>query len=278
MRIHTSTFCILCCLLLVSGAIVGVLVSCDEKEIDPPVVGSSAGTGPVGGGDAQNLALTASPSETITVTEGDQGSVTITARVENNIGQPMPDGTNVQWTNTVGTLDNTSSTTSSGLSSVTLTFPTSYTGCSTVTASAGDASDSIQVCVKNVVPTATPTLTPTTAPTTTPNPTATPSKIFMVSSTTTSVGHKGTATITATALTNGQPDANIQVNFTVSGSGLVNPGANYTNNAGQATTEFTGNHSKGPGCAGPPANETATVTATTADGRSGSVTIIVTCP
>ncbi len=272
MRYTSSTLYLVLALTIISGVIVGVIAGCDEKNIKAPVIGPSAGSGPVGGGDTQKIILSASQSDTLPVVEGNQGTIQITARVENQIGQPMPDGTSVVWSTTVGTLDSPTTTTTDGASNVTLTFPQAFSGCSIVTAISGDATATISVCVTNVTPTPTPTVVPTETPTLTPTPTSTPARVFVVSAGKTVINHDRSTTITALALTDGVADANLQVNFSVSGSGTIDASAGITDSSGKATVQFTGNHSN-PGSTDP--SETATVTATTADGRSGSISIIV---
>ena len=261
--IKTSTLYLLVTLLAISLLTFVLMSGCDEQQIKSPVIGPSAGSGPVGGGDAQKIRLTANPSETITALADAQATVQITAIVENNIGQPMPDGTVVYWTATNGTLDSVTTTTTNGASTVTLTFTKDFTGSSVVTAIAGDATGSITINVVSVTPTA--TITPTTTPTTTP----TPSKAFIVSAENTSISHGGTTNINATVLTNGQPDQNIQVTFTVSGGGgVLSANAATTNASGVATVVFTGNNTSA-------SDITATITASTFDGRTGSTTVIV---
>lgn len=258
-----STLYLIVMLLAISALIVGLIIGCDEKQIKSPVLGSSAGSGPVGGGDAQKIRLTANPSETITALSDAQATAQITAIVENNIGQPMPDGTVVYWTATNGTLDSVTTTTSNGASTVTLTFTQDFTGRSVVTAVAGDATGSITIEVVSVTPT--PTITPTTTPTTTP----TPSRAFIVSAENTTIAHRGQTNINATVLTNGQPDKNVQVTFTVSGGGgVLSANAATTNDNGVATVVFTGNNTSA-------SDITATITASTSDGRTGSTTVIV---
>lgn len=258
-----STLYLIVTLSAISALILGLIIGCDEKKIKSPVTGSAAGSGPVGGGDAQKIRLTANPSETITALADAQATAQITAIVENNIGQPMPDGTVVYWTATNGTLDSVTTTTTNGASTVTLTFPQDFTGRSVVTATAGDAAGSITIHVVSVTPT--PTITPTTTPTTTP----TPSKAFIVSAENATIVHRGKTNINATVLTNGQPDQNVQVTFTVSGSGgVLSSSAATTNENGVATVVFTGNNTSA-------SDITVTITASTSDGRTGSTTVIV---
>ena len=253
MKIQKSTVYLVLFLVILSGLLIGSLIGCNEKKhIKPPVIGPAAGSGPVGGGDTQSIKLTASPSSTITVVGDEQATVTITALIENNIGQPMPDGTPVYWEASVGTLSATTGTSSNGSSSVTLTFPKNYTGCGHVTARSGDAQETIMVCVESVTPT------------------PTPSKVFIVrtdkSLIDTSAGD--IATISATAMTDGQPDVGIQVSFTVSGPGILKASADETDESGIASVELRGNNTG-------TTQQTVTVTATTTDGRSGSVQILV---
>lgn len=247
----TSTLYLLLTLLAISALIVGLIIGCDEKQIKSPLLGPSAGAGPVGGGDAQKIRLTANPSETITTLEDAEATVQITAIVENNIGQPMPDGTVVYWTATNGTLDSVTTTTTNGASSVTLTFPKAFTGSSVVTATAGDATDSITINVVSITPT------------------GTPSKGLVVSADQTIIPHQGTTTITAFVSTDGEPDANVQVNFSASGAGILKESAAITDENGNASVILIGNNTT-------TTDQTATVNATTEDGRSGSVSVIVT--
>ena len=252
-----STLYLIVTLLAISALILGLIIGCDEKQVKSPVVGSAAGSGPVGGGDAQNIRLTANPSSTITAVGEEQATAQITAIVENNIGQPMPDGTVVYWTATVGELDSVTTTTSNGASTVTLTFPGSFTGSSVITATAGDATASITINVVNVTPTPTITTTPT------------PTTGFVVSAAQTTIAHHGTTTITAYVTRDGEPESGVQVNFSVSGAGILQKSAAITGADGKASVVLTGNNIS-------TSDQTATVTATTADGRSGTVSVIVT--
>jgi len=244
-----STMYILIIMSVISLAIIGSMLSCgDDKQITPLVAGPAAGSGPVGGGDTQKIRLLASPSETITVATGEQATAKITALVENNIGQPMPDGTVVYWSATIGDLDSTTTTTSNGSSTVTLTFPESYDGCSEVTARSGDAEATVKICVTSV------------------------NRIFIVNATNTTIYFTTSSPkqtqITALATTNGEPDVNLQVSFSVSGPGVLSASASVTDSSGQATVTLTATD---PGSD----PQTATVTATTADGRSGTISVMV---
>ncbi|GAK57689.1 hypothetical protein U27_04656 [Candidatus Vecturithrix granuli] len=252
-----STLYLIVALLAISALILGLIIGCDEKQIKSPVVGSSAGSGPVGGGDAQKIRLTANPSSTITAVGEEQAIVKITAIVENNIGQPMPDGTVVYWTATVGSLDSVTTTTSNGASTVTLTFPKAFTGSSVVTAIAGDATDSITINVVNVTPTPTVTATPT------------PALGLVVSASNTTIQHGESTTITAYAYRDGQPEAGVQVNFRVSGAGVLQQSAGITDAAGIVTVTLVGQNTS------TSSDQTATVTATTNDNRSGTISVIV---
>lgn len=252
-----STLYLIVTLLAVSALILGLIIGCDEKKIKAPVTGPSSGSGPVGGGDTQKIRLTANPSKTITALSDAQATAQITAIVENNIGQPMPDGTVVYWTATNGSLDSVTTTTSNGASTVTLTFPQDFTGRSVVTATAGDATDSITIHVVSVTPTPTVTSTPT------------PTTGFVVSAAQTTIAHQGTTTITAYVTKNGQPEVDVQVNFSVSGAGILQESAAITDSTGKAAVVLIGNNSS-------TNDQTATVTATTADGRTGTVSVIVT--
>jgi hypothetical protein len=249
MRItRSSTVYVLLTLTLISLVIGGIIAGCDKKHIDPPVVGPSGGSGPVGGGDTQKIQLLANPSDNITVFTGEQATAKITAIVKNSIGQPMPDGTVVYWTATAGALDSTSTTASNGSATVTLTFPKSYNGCSWITAKSGDAQATIEICV------------------------TTQSKPFSVETNNATVSHfppNNKATITVIAST---ADEGLQVTFTVVGGGSLNRSGGTIDATGKLTATFTGFN--------PTAATTvsATITATTADGRSGSVTIYVTNP
>ncbi len=265
---RTRSLALLLVLLLLSWAVVGSFIGCsnEKKQIAPPVVGPSAGSGPMGGGETQSLQLTASPSEDLTTIGEEQGTISITALVENSIGQPMPDGTPVYWSTTKGTITPTTGTVSNGSSDASITFSQRFDGCSDVTARSGDASDRIKLCVNNVE------ATPTTAPTVTPIATATPSKIFIVSASPITISHNGKSDIRAFASTNGTPDRNLQVNFNASGAGILNASANATDASGNATVTLNGNNSAGTTA------QTVIVTATAADGRTGTVTVIVNAP
>lgn len=251
-----SMLCFLLLLTLISAAIIGLMIGCSENKIDTPLTGPSSGSGPIGGGDSQKMKLTASPSNTITVVGNAEASAKVTAIVNNSIGQPMPDGTAVYWSATVGTLDSPTQTTSNGAATVTLTFPTSYSGCSTISAESGDVSSSITVCVSRREATPTPTVTPT------------PSKALIVSADESSVAHKQSTTISALVLTNGSAEKGVPVKFSVSGNGVLDHSAAVTDDSGKAEVKFTGNNTT--------ANDvTATITASTDDGRTGSVSVIV---
>lgn len=248
--LNTSTLYLLVALLAISLLTFGLIIGCDEQQIKSPVIGPSAGSGPVGGGDAQSIKLTATPSKTITALAGAQATAQINAIVENNIGQPMPDGTVVYWTATNGTLSSVTTTTSSGASAVTLTFPLDFSGNSVVTATAGDATGSITINVISVTPT------------------GTPSKGLAVSANQTTIAHRGTTKITAFVSTDGEPDANIQVNFSASGAGILQESSAITDKNGNASVTLIGNNTSS-------GDQTATVNVTTADGRTGSVSVIV---
>jgi len=256
-RFTTSTIVIVLILTLISAVVIGLLVSCDKnKQITPPILGPAAGSGPVGGGETQRLELIVNPSGTITVTTDVQAQAKIIAFPKNSINQPMPDGTVVYWRANAGTIDPISSTTSSGTTTATLTFTKGYNGCSVVTARSGDVEASVNVCVSSVTATVTPIAT------------ATPSKNFILSANPLVIAHGGTSIITATATTNGQPNPNIQVNFTVSGAGTLTTNAGVTDGSGNASVTLIGNNTG-------TTELTATVTATTTDGRTGSITIRV---
>ena len=251
-----STLYLILSLLCLSLAIIAILAGCDEKTIDSPILGPASGSGPIGGGETQKIRLTASPSGDIPTIGEEAATATITALVQNNIGQPVTDGTAVYWSTTTGTLNTTSGTTSNGSSAVTLTFPKNHSGCSTVTAESGDAESSIQICTTNSTPTPTVTATPT------------PATAFIVSSSASTVAHRGKSTITAYAATNGVVDEGLQVNFSVSSGGTLSASAATTDANGNAQVVFTGNNTSS-------GDITATITATTTDGRSGSTTVIV---
>ncbi|PIE32252.1 hypothetical protein CSA56_15985 [candidate division KSB3 bacterium] len=245
MKENISAFYLITTLAIFSVALIGMIAGCDEKTIDTPILGPAAGSGPVGGGESQQITLSASPSRTVEVGAGEQGTVEITALVENNIGQPMSDGQTVIWSATVGTLSQTTDRTIDGLSSVTLTFPKDYTGCSTVSAKSGDASASIKVCVK------------------------TTTESIRVKASDTIIDHGDSITITATVLEDRKPQAGVQVDFSVSGSGvLTSSTSTMTDASGTTTVTMRGNNTSG-------SDSTATVTAKTSDGRSGSVSIVV---
>ena len=162
---NKSTLYLILLLTVISAVIVGLIIGCEEKKIDPPVLGPASGSGPIGGGETQRISLSVNPSQTITAVGDEQAIAKITALVENTIGQPMPNGTAVYWNATVGSLDSTTQTTSNGSATVTLTFQKAYKGCSIVTARSGDAQASITICTTHVTrlrltPTATTTQRP----------------------------------------------------------------------------------------------------------------------
>lgn len=266
MKLTRSSYYVIAFLTLLTLASVSIMFGCNEKKsITPPMVGPAAGSGPTGGGETQRIQLLASPSATLVVARTEQATVRITALIENNIGQPMPDGTAVYWSSTHGTLDSVSTTSSNGSTSVTLTFPAEYSGCSRVTARSGDVSATIRLCVSRRDATPTPALTST------PGPTPTPSRTFIVTSqySTLVISSGPTQTeISAAATTNGTPDVGIQVNFSVSGPGILSASAALTNGAGIATVTLIAN-------TGVTSVQTVTVTATTTGGRSGIIQVIV---
>jgi hypothetical protein len=247
MNEKSSVLYLMIALVVFSAAIIGLIVGCDEKTIDTPILGPASGSGPVGGGESQKIRLSASPSKTIEVPSGEQGTVTITARIENNIGQPMPDGQSVIWSSTVGTLSATVGSTSNGTASVTLTFPKNYVGCSTVSARSGDATASIEVCAKSG---------------------GAGQEGLIVKSKDEAIAATGQTEITATVYKDGEPQQNVQVNFTVSGAGTLNASGAFTNSGGEATVTLKGNNTN-------TSQSSATVTATTLDGQSGSVTVTI---
>jgi hypothetical protein len=248
MKGKSSTLYILFILLGISVAIVGVFIGCDDnKQVNPPVLGPAAGSGPVGGGETQNVTIINEPV-TLYLQEDEASTLDIVALIENTIGQPMPDGTPVYWT--VKGHDSTTATSSNGSSTYTWNIDKIFDGCTYITAQSGDASDTVRMCVARVK------VTPT------------PSKVFVVTTNKTVIAWNETATITATAKTDGTPDEGLQVQFTINGPGTLNASADETDSSGIATVTLTGNNTSGN-------QQTITVTATTSDGRSGSVQIII---
>ena len=58
MKGKSSTLYILFILLGISIAIVGIFLGCDQnKQVNPPVLGPAAGSGPVGGGETQAVTI-----------------------------------------------------------------------------------------------------------------------------------------------------------------------------------------------------------------------------
>lgn len=276
---RTKISAVIIFLAILSGIITLFFLSCDKKEIKAPVVGPAAGSGPVGGGDAQKISLLASPSETITVSVNEQATVKITALIENNIGQPMPDGTAVYWTTEIGSLDSTVTTSSNGSSTVTLTFPKGHNGCTWVVARSGDVEGGIRLCVTSTAPTATPTTAPTATPgPATPAPTATPARTIVILNPTPPTythscptGAEG-LNITVLVQNGGIPENGTPVTFAVYGSTtallpLPTTPIN-TNSAGIATYPFTG-------CTTPATTETVTIVASTG-GITANLVVTVT--
>lgn len=253
-----SMFWFIMLLALISALLIGIMMGCDENKISSPLTGPAAGSGPVGGGDTQSMKLTASPSGTIAVVGTAEASAKVTARVSNSIGQPMPDGTAVHWSATAGTLDAATQTTSNGAATVTVTFASTFSGCSTVSAESGDASGSIVVCVSRTEATPTPTAT------------STPSKAIIVDVEKQSISHNETTEIRAQLTTNGIPEVNVQVTFSPSGGGVLKPTSALTETDGWARVKFTGFNQNASG-----SDIQATITARTSDGRTGSVVVIV---
>jgi hypothetical protein len=248
MKDKSSTLYILFILLGISVAIVGIFLGCDQnKQVNPPVLGPAAGSGPVGGGETQNVTILNEPV-TLYLQENEASTLDIVALIENNIGQPMPDGTPVYWT--VKGHDSTTATSSNGSSTYTWNIDKIFDGCTYITAQSGDASDTVRMCVARVK--ATPT----------------PSKVFIVTTNQSIIVWNGTATITATAKTDGIPDEGLEVQFTINGPGTLDASAGETDDSGIATVTLTGNNTSTTN------QQTITVTATTSDGRSGSVQII----
>lgn len=176
--------------------------------------------------------------------------MTIIAHVENDLGQPMPDGTAVTWTTTVGSLSDSTTTASNGQSETVLTFPPQYSGCGTVTAISGDATAFIQVCTE---------LADTSL-------TLTAGAI--------EVDAQGSTTLTATVKSYGTPDDGILVHFSiVSGSAYATLSASgaITDGSGNASVTFEGQNTTAN-------NEPVEVKATTNDGRSATITILVRHP
>ena len=252
----TSTLVIVFILTLISAVIIGIMIGCDQKDISSPVVGSAAGSGPIGGGNAQKIRLTANPSSTVTAVGEEQATIKITATLFNMIGEPMPDGTVVYWSATIGTLDSATQTTTNGAATASLTFSKTDKGCSAVTATSGSLENSISVCVTRADATATPTITPT------------PSKSFIISADKSSIQHQETATITAYVSDNGKAQVGAQVKFTVSSGGTLNQSAAVTDENGYAHVTFTGYNTGA-------SDITATINGSTDDGRTGSVSIVV---
>lgn len=288
MTTRTRSLLIVVGLLGFSLALFWNLAGCsnDKKQITPPVVGPAAGSGPVGGGDTQKIQLSANPSSPQITVEEEQATVTITALIENNIGQPMPDGTAVYWSTTEGSLNPTVGTSSNGSATATLTFPPAFDGCSIVTATSGDVSARIKLCVNNIdaTPTPGPTATPTAAPTATPVPTAVPvptatpitRTLEILSPTPPTYTHDcvldGDLTITVLAANGGVPENGTLVTFTVYGTGLtlVPPTSIPTDVAGLASYTFA---SPGPPnqCTG--GGLITTVVVSTTYGRTASIVI-----
>jgi hypothetical protein len=260
---------------LLSWALVGSFIGCssEKKEIDPPVVGPAAGSGPMGGGDTQKITLLANPSETVPVPTGQQGIINVTALVENRIGQPMPDGTAVYWSTTIGTLSASTGSVSNGSSDVTLTFPESYTGCSYVTARSGDVQATIKVCVEEVIFTPTPAPPPTATPAAAATATPISATLEIISPTPPSYTHScatGDLTVMALAATGGVPENGTAVTFAVYGSGLgpAPPTSINTNTSGISSYTFL--------AADCVAGEVTTVVVTASGGRTDSIVITTT--
>jgi hypothetical protein len=117
----------------------------------------------------------------------------------------------------------------------------------------------------------TPTPSPTSVPTATPIPTPTPVKTFIVSAEKNMIGCDEQIYIRAIAKSDGQPDSNLQINFTILNGPVffVGPSSAVTDASGQAEVDIQGNN-----CASTGSSQ-ATINATTTDGRNGSVTITV---
>lgn len=229
-------------------AIVSMMGGCKEKEYPAPWLGPAAGDTTVGGGETQRVTLFVTPWEgaIIPTNATEVATFQISALVENDFGQPMPDGTRVIWMASIGTLSATSSTTTDGETNVTLTFPAGYEGCSWVTARSGDAEASERVCAEVVPPL--------------------PNKVLILTAEDTSIGLTGSTTITATVLTNDEPEVGIQVSFEFSSTTSC-----ATLNASSAVTDSSGKASvilNAQGCA-----DMVVIEASTSDGRIEQIQI-----
>jgi hypothetical protein len=268
---------------LLSWALVGSFIGCssEKKEIDPPVVGPAAGSGPMGGGDTQKITLLANPSETVPVPTGQQGIINVTALVENRIGQPMPDGTAVYWSTTIGTLSASTGSVSNGSSDVTLTFPESYTGCSYVTARSGDVQATIKVCVEEVIFTPTPAPAPTATPAAAATATPLTGTLEFIVPSTPSITYSCTAgtetlDVTVLAATGGIPENGTPITFMLYGSGIAPLPATALNTGSGGTVSYQFTSCTVP--APPPASTTMTLVVSTPDGRTASLVVTITNP
>lgn len=271
MKGKSSILYILFILLGISVAIVGMFIGCDEnKQVNPPVFGPAAGSGPVGGGETQKVTIINEPV-TLYLAADEPSTLDIVALIENNIGQPMPDGTPVYWT--VEGSNATTATSSNGSSTYTWNIDKIFDGCVDITARSGDASDTVRICVARVKATPTPAPAPTATPG--PAPTATPARTLEIISPTPPTYTLSCPTppgtcnldIVALATNGGVPENGIPVTFAVYGAGLGPVPATPINTgpAGTATANFIN-------CSQP---NVVTVVASTTDGRTASITINV---
>lgn len=203
------------CLAVVAvGLALLAVAGCKRKEYPAPVVGVATGDAMLGGGEARRLRLW-TQIEQSQAKPGDAAEVKIIARVENAAGWPMPDDTIVIWLATVGSLDNATTMTTDGITSVTLTFPQNYTECSWVTAISGRAEGSVKACADVI-----------------------PSNIT-IRADDTDIDWNEHVIVTVRLTTDGKPDVGFQVAFTVT-QDPVTPPIVATDNEAVVVTDANG--------------------------------------
>lgn len=231
-------------LLLLAGA------GCKRKEYPPPALGTAAGDSVLGGAEAQRIQVWTQIDQS-SAAPGNAANVDIIARVENGSGWPMPDGTMVVWLASQGSLNNATTTTTDGITSVTLTFPKNYADCSWVTAISGRAKGGVWACAQVAQSTIT------------------------ITSSKTETSAVDSVTVTVRLASNGKPDVGYQVTFSLTQASVVatqnDASAKLTDGNGEASTQI---NMKNTGAT----DVLVTVKAETADNRNAEIEILVRKP
>jgi hypothetical protein len=248
---------------LTSTAVADGTVSCEVTDIssaaDTMTISASAGgvtsalpitltfIGAAGGGTGSVGSVTVTAGSAEIVADG-ASSTLITATVKDTDGKNIGDGTTVTFSTTAGTLSG-ATTTASGKATVTLTSPTNL-GSATIMATCGGVSKSTSVSF-------------IAGPVTALNLTAKPSNL--------SADGIQTSTIEAAVSdTNGNPVSSEFVNFSVV-SGAISISLAVTDSSGIATIIYTAPDTV-------PVGGTDTITATSSNGTTNTVTITLIAP